>query len=729
VEGRYCSTVTRQAARASDTERLLTLCCFDQMASTSSQSKPDLATQLKDILSRPEPLSLDNADLALVLSTFLVPTSKPRTLALALLARALNPSPTTTTLTSLRSTLESRLSGTGSNDLVTGLSALSAVLQVAPSLAVSYLKEGSIRTHLEEAVEFITSPMSKGKEKRGEEQLALVELLAFAAGQSGVRKLVRSSAGGWLESLLGEPGKGDGTKDARVRAMAGVGMVKLRLGTESPEEGGVGLGVPEEKTPTKWSLEDLTRMFVEVLVSSAPRSASDAKDRPASLGSTTDQILLASLEALAYLTLVPSLTIKPLVATSPFLVALLSILPPSSLSTPPSSSSGALDYAIATLLDHLTAFPPPANSESDAAQISRLKAFASAKQKMPTSPVVESTSSVTARITLVVSHSPLPTVRQLCLSPSLPTRRLAARILLSLVTPQSLRGTLLQAGVARLILSLIRQLPSPFAPTEDVAAIQALAKLLITTNPLLVLGPSSSSPLLIEGTNAVSIPLGHSEVVGLLCTFECLMALTNLASLDPELGERMAGMELKEGGGRKLMKVVEELMLSANTMVRRAATELMCNLVASEAGFDYYRPTTMTKKEKGPAPPPSSHLHLIIALASSPDLQTRLAASGALTSLAMEPSIALSIALYPRGLEILLALVEEEEAGLRHRAYDIFRSLSRGVGASNEVEWKEEARKVLEEAGVRKGLEKAVEGEKDAELREVAREALVALES
>lgn len=689
----------------------------------TSPSPVNLPEELKAILARPLPLELSSNELSRMIASFTTPTSPTRTISLAVLARALSPTPSSTTLASLRSTLDARLSGTDSRDLIEGLSTLSAVLQVAPSLAVSLLTtEGSLRSHVEDTVEIITSPKGSKNQQRDEEELALVELLALASGQSGVRKLVRRAAGKWLESLLGSPGKSSGRRDD-VRALAGVAVIKLRLGTERPEEGGgVAEAADDTAATTQWELEDLAKLFTQIFVATAPTSKPNKADTTTQLDSAKEPILLASLEALAYLTLVPSTTIKPLVAIKPLLVSLFSLLPVY-------ATNSALDYAVATLLDHLTAFPPPVDAASDAAQIQRLKASASAKSKTSTPPPAESTATINARIALVVSLEPLPTVRQLVLSTSLPTRRLAACILHSLVTPTPSRGTLLQAGAARQLLSVVRQLPTPFDPAQDVPAIQGLAKLLITTNPLLVFGPGPDSPLLREATLALLVPLSKHEdpSVGLLTAFECLMALTNVSSLDQSLAEWLAAMRLGDGtkdttgstatNGRPVLRIVEELMINSNTMVRRAATELLCNLAASDAGIGHFRPSDSTTAPSKP----SAQLHLVLALSSSPDLPTRLAASGALTSLVLDPSIALAVTKDSKGLDLLLGLLEENEAGLRHRALDVLRSIARGVDKNMKQE--------LREGAVGAALRKAEQDERVGELKEVAKEALGLLTS
>ncbi|GAA5926137.1 hypothetical protein JCM1841_001573 [Sporobolomyces salmonicolor] len=646
-------------------------------AATPSSSDGSSTAELKAILTRPAPLNLSSVDIKIILPA-LNREGGQHALALAVLSRSLAPSPTSTTRTSVQSALESLLAGTDSPNLIQGLSTLSAALQVAPTFAASLLKEGALRSQLEEVVEHISKPVGKGKAKQDEETLALVELLSLAAGQPTMRGLVRHSAGGWLESLLGEPKrKMDRQRHMRLHAMAAVGVVKLKLGKDETET--TGLPTQEEEPPTKWSLEDLTELFVDLVVSTTNTHISSNE----TTSSSVDGILLPCLEGLAYLTLTSSTSIKKTATRSSFLSVLFSLAPKQPAA--PNSSSSARDYALATLLDHLTAFPPSQDASGDAAQINRLKRFASAgarQDKATAAPAIESAESVTARISLLVKHdpSPIPTIRQLCLSPSLQTRRLAGTILHSLVTPQSLRGQLLQAGVARLFLSLIRQLPSPFASSEDVPTVQGLAKLLITANPLLIFGPTPSSPILLEATTALTLPLGASpsDAVGLLPKFETLMALTNIASLDAELTDKMARLTLRDRPV-PLLTAVEELLLSSNTMARRAATELICNLVASEPGIEYFEPKRSSAASTSDAPPASHRLHLVLALSSSPDVPTRLAASGALTSLVFSPVIAVSLASTPKWLDMLLELLEDDEAGVRHRAYEVFRALGETV--------------------------------------------------
>ena len=708
--------------------------------SPAPSSPSSSASRLEAILQRPPPLDLAPADFSEVTQA-LTTDGKPRALALATLARFLSPAPTSTTRTSLQHALQSLLAGTDSRELAQGLSTLSAVLQVAPPLAADLLKDDSLRSHLEDAVELISQPPTRSTAPtaaaRGE-RLALVELLSLAAGQAGMRALVRRSAGPWLEGLLGALGGPVGGEDAREKALAAVAVVKLRLGKDEVAATGLPASEPDaEQPPSRWTLEELARLAAKLVPLGMRGSEPD------------DEVLLPALEALAYLTLFPSPAIKATATSTALLTPLLS-LAPKQPTTPPASSS-ARDYALATFLDHLTAFPTP-DAEGEAAQLERLKRFAAAAAAKGAAKLEpESVESVTKRVALLVRHdpSPIPTVRQLCLSPSLQTRRLAARILHALVTPQPVRGALLQAGAARLFLTLIRQLPTPFSPADDTPAPQGLAKLLITANPLLVLGPTPDSPLLLEAAAALALPLGAPAAApastaggaDLLPRFEALMALTNLASVGPTLADNLARLALRDRptGTSLLAVVADEYLLSTHTMVRRAAAELVCNVVASDSGIAFFEPAAASVSAsasagEGPAPAAAgesaststSRLQVLVALASSPDTLTRLAAAGALTSLVYAPSIVAALVARPKWVELLVAPLEDDEAGVRHRVYEVWRVVGEAVRPM-EGEARERAREGMRSGRVAQRLGEARAREQVLELREVVEAAVAAV--
>ncbi|GAA6023536.1 hypothetical protein JCM11491_005532 [Sporobolomyces phaffii] len=693
-------------------------------ASSSSTSSPPSSSSsslaaLRALLARPAPLELSESDVRLLLS----PSTESRPLVLAVLARSTSSS---STLDAIQSTLAALLSGTDSAELVAGLSLVSNLVHVAPELVATRLvgsADSPLRSTLRAAVEHISSSESgavvsggKGKRKQRDETLALVELLSLASGLPPLRELVDDSAGHWLDALVGT----SQSHDPHVTAWAAVGLVKLQLAKLERATSSTGLpptATRGEARKPRWSLEELA----EALVDAATRTDDDEEG-----DSTVD----ACLEGLAYLTLTPSRRIKE-VACRPALLDHIFSYAPLDKSTPPRRPPNpGRDYSIATLLHHLTAFPLLEDAESDAAQVERLKRFA-ARGGGGGAVEKETVEQVTARVSQIVEHSPspIPTVRHLCLSPSLPTRRLAGSILHALVTPQRLRGRLLQAGVHRLLLTLVRHVPTPFDVALDLAPVQALSKLLITANPLAVFGPTAGAPLLLEATTALTLPLATTAPTPLLATFESLMALTNVASLDPDLTDRIARIQLGGGGpgspgGPSLLGVLEELVVHPNGMVARAATELVCNLVASESGIAYFEPP--------PRPPRSARcgcarVELVLALSTSDDVPTRLAASGALTSLVSSELISTALATRTGYVDRLLGLLEDDDAGVRHRAYEVWRGIGEVVATSSDGIEKGTAIEVLRTKEVVSALEMARDREDVDEVRESVESAIETL--
>lgn len=675
---------------------------------------------LNELLAAPGTRSWSKGDMDDVLRG-LDHSGEQHALALAVLARGLSGSPTSTTATALvKETLQSLLAGTDTSELTSAFRLLSALFQVAPETATSLVKDPTLSSSLKEAIETTSATTAfaasksptKGKEKQEQAVVELVELLSLAAGQPAVRPIVDDAASPWLESLLGTPSKP--TSNRRLAALAGAATVKLRLGREAAAS----TGLPSSQRPkSEWTSVTLAQRLIDL---SKPAAASD------SAATDEEDVILPVLEGLAFLTLTPSPRIKRVASDEAFLARLFSVFGDAKdgkADAAPSANGNARDYALATLLDHLTAYPEAQSAADEAEQVERLKRFASAAGRENDELEYESAEAVEERVLRIVriKPSPVPLLRHLCTSPSLQTRRAAARILHSLVTPQKTRGELLQAGVGRLLLSLVRHLPIPFNPSEDVPAIQGLAKLLITANPLLVFGPTPDSPLLLEAMSALTLPLGidgdATETVGLLPRFECLMALTNVASIGPFLADVLARSKLRD-------TAIENSLLSQNTMVRRAATELVCNLAASDAGIEHFEPATSSgTSSSSSTKPPSQRLHIILALTSSADLPTRLAAAGALTSLVYSPRTAAALCTFAPWRKILVDLLADEEPGVRHRVYEIWRVIGEIAAQVSEPAEREKVRAAVREEGqsqVLGKLEEVARVEKVDQLKEVA---------
>ncbi|KAK4050084.1 SWI5-dependent HO expression protein 4 [Microbotryomycetes sp. JL201] len=647
-----------------------------------------------------------------------LPFQSTAPVALAVFARWLEPERADTTLTVLKPALVAHLTSVNPAPAFAGLS---AILQVTPKLGVELIKHDlSIRARLEQAVPETTT--LKGKEKESETHLALADLLSQCAGQSPLRATVRQTAGTWLETRLDSLEVSASLPDElRLACTAGVAVVKLRIGTEPPEQGSnAKFSPPSQNGP--WSIEKLAGSFARVFQTEATRHT-DLES------AGTQDVLTLSVEALAYLTLAPSLEVKPMLVKSAFIKAFLAL----------KVGSRALDYAAATLLHHITQYPSISDADDPR---TRLKAKASGQAAAPQ----ESTESVSVRNKLIASFGPMPLIKQLCASPSLAVRRSTARALLALVTPPETRGKLIQGGAARCALAMLRSIPEPFDPIEDSAAIQALAKMLITTNPMLVIGPTPDAPLVKESVDRLLMPLQVTDdrlgPLALLIKFECLMALTNVTSFDPNLIETTS---LRQKGTKEtnepITNVLQDLMIRDHVMVRRAATELVCNVCTCQQFLNFYDPRSSTVTQTNQLDPTtlSNGLSLLLALTNSEDLPTCLAASATISQLVSQSrTIALTLLMVdqkrgaPSAFERIfkLATSRDSDVGLRHRCLDIVNTIVSVVSSAkrdpddNAIP---EAKQKLARLKVRESLTECMKQEQSQELADLCSDTLTKL--
>ncbi|KAI6031445.1 armadillo-type protein [Pisolithus microcarpus] len=205
------------------------------------------------------------------------------------------------------------------------------------------------------------------------------------------------------------------------------------------------------------------------------------------------------------------------------------------------------------------------------------------------------------------------------------SRVLVGRIYLSLVEDKRNRGRILQGGGVKNLSRTIKSYPSSSPdslPSEALVPIQALAKLAITSSPIQVFGPNEGN--MMDAVRPLSQLVLHPSA-STLQQFEAMMALTNLASHSPVCASKVASFP-------NLLNRVELLLLDDHTLVRRASSELICNLIAgSDEVFARYG------GKEGNDQLRTSKIQLLIAMSDVEDLPTRLAASGALAMLTGTP--------------------------------------------------------------------------------------------
>jgi hypothetical protein len=536
----------------------------------------------------------------------------------------------------------------------------------------------------------------------------LAETFSNGLNAAACRPVIRNLASDWLNRQARRDVPKDGPEPLRslrrrTVVVASVALTKL-LRAESADPlinpttaGNTGTAGREQdddesqrqtskrKGEMNREMQDLTSLFSQAVISSAASTpATDDLDINA-IGS--------SLEGLAYTSSQPSVKAK-LCQDTAFIKALFALA--ARLSKPQSkpkpagerktglSASYALDaeldrpeggpressslaYGIGTILLNLLSRRPTLTAEQR--QVEKLKQLASAgkaQQKMGQTVEeskeederIDSNEAVEARVRWAMGNGLIGCLIDLGKSDSARVKVLTGKLYLEVSTDAGTRPELVRDGGFKSLLQLVSSLlpeikprakpegnkaltgPTEGVPVEALPAIQALSKMLITLLPQTLFGVNPASNAL-DTIRPLSMLLLHDSST-LLQKFEAMMALTNLASIGPEVATRIFSINDSE-----IIKQAEHLMLEDHELVRRAAVELVCNLLASDEGFCRYSGDTPdssspshTDREKGGTSEGAtfSRLHVLLAMTNVCDLNTRLAASGALATLTQSPT-------------------------------------------------------------------------------------------
>uniref|UniRef100_A0A8C7BBK8 Unc-45 myosin chaperone A n=1 Tax=Neovison vison TaxID=452646 RepID=A0A8C7BBK8_NEOVI len=233
-------------------------------------------------------------------------------------------------------------------------------------------------------------------------------------------------------------------------------------------------------------------------------------------------------------------------------------------------------------------------------------------------------------------------------------RELLSRVFLALVDEVEDRGTVVAQGGGKALLPLALE----GTDVGQTKAAQALAKLTITSNP----------EMTFPGERIYEVVRPLVSLLHLSCSglqnFEALMALTNLAGISERLRQKI----LKE----KAVPMIEGYMFEEHEMIRRAATECMCNLAMSKEVQDLF-------EAEG-----NDRLKLLVLYSGEDDELLRRAAAGGLAMLtSMRPSLCSRIPqVTTHWLEILQALLLSPNQELQHRGVVVALNM---VEASKEI--------------------------------------------
>jgi len=330
-----------------------------------------------------------------------------------------------------------------------------------------------------------------------------------------------------------------------------------------------------------------------------------------------------------------------------------------------------------SIVSNLTHYPP--NLSEEQKKMTQLKAYANASKPSDPSPL-EDEPHIKARCTALVEAGLMPTLLKLNKATSSATIPLTDKILLSLVRNPKDRGKLAQQGAVKLLVQhaqrALQTSTRPKTPTGassmlTIDAAHALARILISLNPAHVFAASATPHITEAIPPLVQLlkPLSREFAPGadaprdLLPIFESLLALTNLASSpDPAVAATIL---------RTAWDPTEELMLHDNTLLRRAAVELVCNLCVVPAGAAKFADGSARAK---------SRLRVLLAMADVEDLPTRRAAGGALAMLSEFESVVPVLLEVESGIPVVLGLCDDGDEGVMHRGLVVLANLVLGEG-------------------------------------------------
>jgi hypothetical protein len=377
-----------------------------------------------------------------------------------------------------------------------------------------------------------------------------------------------------------------------------------------------------------------------------------------------------SIEGLAYASLQPRIK-EIIVQNNDLLKKLLDTLSNAPPRTP-------LTYGALSIFQNLTRYRPPLTDEQK--KMAQLKSYANASGKLQGPDPLDDDEHVANRCKAVFDAGIVPVLVSHGKQDSPASLGIIVSIIHSLTSDKAVRGKLAQQGAVKLLIIAWTILSGNREASQRTAA-QALARILISINPALVFGGNRSNPVNAAIRPLVSVlpPDPAAEQRDLLPTFEALMALTNLASMDEEETPRIII--------RTAWTHIEEQLLSSNQLVSKAAVELVCNLMQSPEGIALYADGS------GQA---SQRLHILLALADAEDEGIRSAAGGALASLTSFELVVRAITNRERGVKMLFGLCVDDNEDLRHRgAVSILNMVSTEGDIGNDAR-----EKIKEEGGV-----------------------------
>uniref|UniRef100_A0A0B7B3H2 Protein unc-45 homolog B n=2 Tax=Arion vulgaris TaxID=1028688 RepID=A0A0B7B3H2_9EUPU len=224
------------------------------------------------------------------------------------------------------------------------------------------------------------------------------------------------------------------------------------------------------------------------------------------------------------------------------------------------------------------------------------------------------------------------------------SRELLSRLYVSLASEETLRGLLIQQGGIKSLLNLMNN----NTDNGTIMVAHTLAKISVTSDPHFAFPGQRIYEVVRPLLSLLNVDRSGLQ------NFEALMALTNLSSVSESVRSRI----LTEKG----LSLIEHYMFEEHEMLRRAATECMCNMVISDKVQELFEGE-------------NDRVKIMVLFAGDDDIPLVQAAAGALAVLSSRPSICQKIVQVSSWLDILQVHTVSELPDIQHRACHIIMNI------------------------------------------------------
>lgn len=259
-----------------------------------------------------------------------------------------------------------------------------------------------------------------------------------------------------------------------------------------------------------------------------------------------------------------------------------------------------------------------------------------AKHHIPEEHEMDDPDFINKRLSILVKEGVTTALVALSKTQSDNSKELISRVFNALCSQQELRGAVVQQGGTKALLPMALE----GTANGKKHAAQALARIGITINPEVAF-PGQRSLEIVRPLSA----LLHPDCTALE-NFESLMCLCNLASMNETMRQRI----LKECG----MNKIESFLFEEHDMLKRAATQVITNMVLSE---------DVVKMHECP----NDKIKFLCILCQDEDEETAVAAAGALAILSSSKICCKKVLETSTWLETMHSLLANPKLEIQHR--------------------------------------------------------------